>query len=199
MTETLVVTDRIWTIPNLISMARLLLVPVVAILIFTEHYIWAVLVLAFSALTDWLDGVVARKLNQLTKLGQALDPAADRLFILVSLVGLAAKGFIPWWLVFVLLAREIAVGLTLPYLSRRGHPGYPVHFAGKAGTFALMYAFPLLLLGGLPGYFGDFCKVIGWAAALWGVYLYWCSGIIYLNQFRQLLIDQRKDLAARPS
>lgn len=197
MTEPLEVSNKVWTIPNLISMSRLLLVPVVGILIFREHYVAAVVVLALSGFTDWLDGVIARHFNQMTKLGQALDPMADRLFIFITLIGLCAKGFIPWWILVVIVARDLAVGVTIPLLTKRGVPGYPVHFAGKAGTFALMYAFPLLLLGQLDGVIGTICWVVGWAAALWGVYLYWCSAAIYLDQFREFILAERS--RAKPS
>src|SRR5690625_5098517 len=168
-------------------MARLLLVPVVGVLIFTGRDLAAVIVLAVAGISDYVDGWVARRFNQMSKLGRLLDPAADRLFIAITLIGMASRGLIPWWLVIAIGSREILVGLTMPELARRGFPGYPVHLAGKAGTMALMYAFPLLLLAGLGNVVGDIAYVVGWAAALWGVYLYWTAGITYLNQFRQVL------------
>lgn len=186
-------TDRIWTVPNLISMARLLLVPVVAILILNEEDIAAVIVLAVAGISDYVDGWVARRFNQMSKFGKFLDPSADRLFIAVTLIGMGVRDLTPWWLVIAIAAREILVGLTIPELARRGFAGYPVHLAGKAGTMALMYAFPLLLLAKLPGYLGDAAYVTGWAAALWGVYLYWTAGMTYLNQFREVV---QKDLRA---
>ncbi|SEE10612.1 CDP-alcohol phosphatidyltransferase family protein [Ruania alba] len=182
-----VFSDRIFTVPNIISLARLLLVPVVGGLILTGHLVAAFVVLVGAGFSDWLDGVIARRFNQTSRLGRFLDPSADRLFILVTIVGLAVQQIIPWWLVVVLLAREIAVGLCLPAMARRGYPGFPVHVAGKAGTFALMYAFPLLLLSHLSGLWGEVAWVIGWAAALWGVFLYWAAGLLYLNQFREIV------------
>src|SRR5690625_515996 len=164
--------DRIWTVPNLISMVRLLLVPVVAMLIFTGENLAAVIVLAVAGVSDYVDGWVARRFNQMSNFGKLLDPAADRLFIAVTLIGIAARDLIPWWLVVAIGSRELLVGLTLPVLGRRGFTGYPVHLAGKAGTMALMYAFPLLLLAGMDGLLGDVAYVVGWAAAMWGVYLY---------------------------
>lgn len=179
--------DRVWTVANLISMARLLLVPVVGVLIFSGHDLAAFITLAVAGISDYVDGWVARRFNQMSKLGRLLDPAADRLFIAITLIGMASRGLIPWWLVIVLGAREVLVGLTVPELGRRGFPGYPVHLAGKAGTMALMYAFPLLLLAGIPNMVGSIAYVIGWAAAMWGVYLYWTAGVVYLNQFREVL------------
>lgn len=183
--------DRVLTVPNLISMARLLLVPVVGVLIFTGNYLAAVVVLAIAGFSDWIDGEIARRFNQASDLGRFLDPSADRLFIAVTIVGLSVQGFVPWWLVGAIFLRELMVGACIPFLVKRGYPGFPVHDIGKAGTFALMYAFPLLLLAQVPGLDGtvvtEAAWIIGWAAALWGVYLYWSAGIAYLAQFRAVL------------
>lgn len=181
------VSARVLTVPNLISLLRLLLVPVFAWLIAAHHDGWAVVVLAFSGATDWLDGVLARRLHQVSRLGQLLDPAADRLFILVTLIGLALRGVLPWWLLVVLLAREVVLGVMLLVLRRHGWGPLPVHLAGKAGTFMLLYAFPLLLLAEWDSWVGTAARVIGWAFALWGVGLYWFAGGLYLAQARRLL------------
>lgn len=181
------VPDRIWTIPNVISFVRLLMVPVVLVLILRGEDVAAVIVLIASAASDWFDGLIARRFNQMSKLGRFLDPSADRLFIAVTLVGMAVRGLVPWWLVVVVFARDAVVGVMLPFMVRRGYPGFPVHLAGKAGTFALMYAFPLLLLTNLDGVPGDVAWVIGWAAAWWGVFLYWCAAALYVDQFRQIV------------
>ena len=185
------VSDRVLTVPNVISMIRLLAVPVVGVLIIQGHLVAAFVVLVGAGLSDWLDGVIARRFHQTSKLGRFLDPSADRLFIFVTIVGLAYQDIIPWWLVAAIVAREAAVGACLPAMMRRGYPGFPVHVAGKAGTFALLYAFPLLLLAHIDGAVGTVAWVAGWAAALWGVYLYWAAGLIYLNQFRQVIAQQR--------
>lgn len=179
--------DRVWTIPNAISFLRLLMVPVVLVLILSGRDVAAVVVLVCSAASDWVDGLIARKFNQSSRLGRFLDPSADRLFIAVTLIGMAVRGLIPWWLVVVVFARDAVVGVLLPFMVRRGYPGFPVHLAGKAGTFALMYAFPLLLLTNLDGLPGDIAWVVGWAAALWGVFLYWCAAALYVDQFRQIV------------
>lgn len=178
---------RVLTIPNVISMVRLLLVPVFGVLIATGEDGWAVVVLAVSGASDWLDGVLARRLGQVTRLGQLLDPAADRLFIAVTLVGLVWRGVVPLWLLVVIVARELVLGVMLIVLARAGYPPPQVHLAGKAGTFALLYAFPLLLLASWDSWVGTVAEVAGWAFALWGVGLYWFSAALYLVQARRRL------------
>lgn len=182
-----VVTQRVLTVPNVISFLRLLLVPVFAVLIYLGKDATAVLVLAVSGASDWLDGVLARRLGQVSRLGQLLDPAADRLFILVTLVGLAWRGAVPWWLVAVLVLRDVVLSVMLLVLRRAGYGPLPVHLAGKAGTFALLYAFPLLLLAEWADPVGLVAGIVGWAFALWGVGLYWFSAGLYLTQARELL------------
>lgn len=187
MAEQGVVSDRVWTVPNAISVVRLLMVPVFAVLIARGDDGWALVVLAVSGASDWLDGVLARRLQQVSRLGQVLDPAADRLFILVTLLGLAGRGVVPWWLVGVLLARELMLLGMLVVLARHGYGPLQVHLAGKAGTFALLYAFPLLLLARWGGVTGDLASVVGWACAWWGVALYWFAGALYVRQAWTLL------------
>ena len=182
-----VVSSRVLTVPNAISFVRLLLVPVFAVLLATGSDGWAILVLAVSGASDWLDGVLARRLGQVSRLGQLLDPAADRLFIIVTLVALAWRDVVPWWLLVVLVLRDVVLGIMLLVLGRAGYAPLPVHLAGKAGTFALLYAFPLLLLAELDSWVGVVAGVVGWAFALWGVALYWFAGALYLAQAARLL------------
>lgn len=191
MTSDEAISTRVLTVPNAISFARLLLVPVFGVLIVTGEDAWALLVLAVSGASDWLDGVLARRLGQVSRLGQLLDPAADRLFILVTLVGLAWRGVVPVWLLAVIVARDAVLGIMLLVLGRRGYPPPQVHLAGKAGTFALLYAFPLLLLAEWDSWVGTAAEVVGWAFALWGVGLYWFAGALYLGQARDLLRGPR--------
>jgi cardiolipin synthase len=174
--------DRLWTIPNAISLVRLLLVPVFAWLIVAGHDVVALVVLAAAGASDWLDGFLARRLHQTSRLGRVLDPAADRLYIFVTLIGLAYRDLVPWWLVGVIVLRELVLAGTIPVLSRYGYGPLPVHMAGKAGTFGLMYAFPLLLLAEVPGALGHAAGVFGWASALWGVGLYWFACLLYVEQ-----------------
>lgn len=178
---------RVLTIPNLISVLRLVAVPGFAWLAWQGQDLAALLVLALAGASDWLDGVIARKYHQGSRLGELLDPAADRLFILVTLLVLAGRGDVPWWLVGVIVAREVVLAVMLVVLRSRRHAPLPVHFVGKAGTFALLYAFPLLLLATWEGWLGAVAGVIGWAFTGWGVGLYWLACILYVRQAVQVL------------
>jgi cardiolipin synthase (CMP-forming) len=183
--------DRVFTVPNLLSLARLLLVPVFAWLIVAQYDGLALLVLAFSGFSDWLDGFLARRWRQVSRVGQLLDPAADRLFILSTLLGLAWRELIPWWLVALIVARDAVLSLTLPILARRGYGPLPVHFLGKAATFNLLYAFPLILLGEGSSGLADVARPLGWAFAWWGTGLYWWAGLLYLRQVRDVVRGSR--------
>ncbi|HQZ85919.1 MAG TPA: CDP-alcohol phosphatidyltransferase family protein, partial [Actinomycetota bacterium] len=140
-----------------------------------------------SGITDWLDGYLARRWNQITRVGQLLDPIADRLYILATLFGLLLRDIIPLWLVILLVSRDVLMAVVLAALKRRGITGLPVHFIGKAATFNLLYAFPLLLLGDGSGTIAEVCRVFGWAFAIWGTALYWWAGALYLEQARRIL------------
>ena len=183
--------DRVLTIPNAISAARLAGVPVFLWLVLgprtaTADY-WAVALLMLAGLSDWLDGKIARAFNQTSRLGQLLDPAADRLYIAATIVALAVRDIIPWWLVAILAARELVVGGALAVLKRRtGFGTLQVSLVGKAATLCLLYAFPLLFLGAHPGWGGTLARVIGWAFAIWGTVLYWWAASLYLTQVRSL-------------
>ena len=175
--------DKVFTWPNALSGLRLLLVPVFLWLILIDQNLLAFAVLAFSSFTDWLDGFLARKLNQMSRLGQLLDPAADRLFIFASLIGLAITDKVPWWLVVAVVARDVLLFFTLPFLAQVGYGPLPVNYTGKAGTFALLYAFPLLLLPEvLPEQAAVIVYPIAWAFAFWGIWLYWWTCGVYLLQ-----------------
>jgi len=181
--QNLQLSDRVITWPNALSALRLLLVPVFLWMILIDQNLIAFAILAFSSFTDWLDGFLARKLNQMTRLGQLLDPAADRLFILASLLGLAITAKVPWWLVLVIVARDLTLFFTLPFLAKVGYGPLPVTYTGKAGTFALLYAFPLMLLPNvLPQEWSVVIYPIAWGFAFWGIWLYWWAGAIYLRQ-----------------
>lgn len=184
--------DRIVTWPNALSAVRLAGVPV---------FLWLVLgprtpaadgiavgILALAGLTDWLDGKLARMLNQASRLGQLLDPAADRLYIAATVIALAVRTIIPWWLVGALAVRELSVALSLLALRRRTVYGaLQVSFAGKAATLCLMYAFPLLFLSAYGGAAAEAVRVIGWAFAIWGTALYWWAALLYLSQVKDLV------------
>lgn len=185
--------DQVWTIPNALSVLRLLGVPLFLWLILQPvfhgpHYDgWAILLLAVSGATDYLDGKIARAFGQVSRIGQLLDPAADRLYILATLAGLAARQIIPVWLAVLLVARDVLMGIPLAVLKRHGFGPPPVHFLGKAATFNLLYAFPLLLLGDGTGLVHDVAGEVGWAFAIWGTALYYLAAGLYVVQVRRLI------------
>ncbi|MEV7526486.1 CDP-alcohol phosphatidyltransferase family protein [Streptomyces sp. NPDC091371] len=185
--ETRVQTDRIFTIPNILSMARLAGVPLFLWLILAEHDGWALAVLMLSGISDYLDGKLARRWNQISNLGRLLDPAADRLYILSTLFGLTYREILPLWLTGALLARDLMLLVNVWILRRHGYPPPQVNFLGKAATFNLMYAFPLLLLSDGTGWLAWTGAVFGWAFAGWGTTLYWWAGILYVVQVRRLV------------
>jgi cardiolipin synthase len=166
----------------MLSFGRLLLVPVFAVLIVLEYDLAAIAVLMISGYTDYLDGWLARRWGQVTRIGQLLDPLADRLYILTTLLGLAYRDVVPWWLVIVLIARDATLTVSLLALTPAERNPLEVNFLGKAATANLLYSFPLLLLGHADNTAGDIAQPIGWAFAWWGTALYWWSGIIYLRQ-----------------
>ncbi|MDP9394401.1 MAG: CDP-alcohol phosphatidyltransferase family protein [Actinomycetota bacterium] len=179
--------DRVVTLPNLLSLFRLAGVPVFLWAVFTRRDGLALAVLMLSGVTDWLDGALARRWQQITRVGQLLDPVADRLYIAATLVGLTARGILPLWLTAALVARDALLALLLPVLHRHGYAPLPVHFLGKAATLSLLYAFPLLLLGDGSGRLATLADVFGWAFAIWGTCLYWWSGVLYALQVHRLV------------
>lgn len=178
---------EIRTIPNMLSLLRLALVPVFLILILNGANWQAVVVLAVASITDFLDGYLARRLNQTTRLGQLLDPAADRLYIFATLAGLAAVGYVPLWLAIVVISRDVLLFMFYPLLASHGYGPLPVHYLGKAGTFALLYAFPLLLIAAAFPLSEDYVLPVAWAFAWWGIGLYWWAGFVYLLQVRNIV------------
>jgi cardiolipin synthase (CMP-forming) len=179
---------RVWTVPNALSMLRLLGVPLFLWLVLgPEADGWALAVLMASGVTDYLDGYLARRLDQASRLGQILDPVADRLYILAVVIGLALRDIVPWWFAVILPLRDVLLWGLVPILRTRGYSALPVHFLGKAATFNLLYAFPLLLLGDGNGAAATLAKVFGWAFAGWGIGLYWWAGILYAYQVYKLV------------
>jgi cardiolipin synthase len=180
--------DRVLTLPNALSVLRLLGVPLFLWLLLGPHADgWAIAVLAVSGFTDWADGVLARKLDQQSEFGAMLDPLADRLYILATLIGLVLRHIIPLWLAVLLVARDLVLGIALWRLKRHGYGPPEVHYLGKAATFCLLYAFPLLLIGDHDWAISDFATPLAWAFTIWGTALYLWAGAIYLLQVRELL------------
>lgn len=182
---------RVWTVPNALSAVRLLGVPLFLWLLLNHHDLWAFAVLVVSGFTDWADGKIARRYNLVSRVGQLLDPLADRLYIVSTVVGLAIRSIIPWWLVVVLVAREVFVFSFGPALRANKLPIPSVHFSGKAATLCLIVGFPLILLGATDLPVATAANWIGWAFAWWGTGLYWFAGILYAVQIRSMIAAVR--------
>lgn len=176
--------DRVLTVPNALSVVRLVLVPVfLYLLLIAEATGWAVAVLMFSGASDWADGKIARLFdNQSSRLGALLDPAVDRIYMVVVPVAMAAAGVLPWWIVGLLLGRDLVLAATLPLLRTRGLTALPVTYIGKAATFALMSGLPLILLGQYDATWARIVLAIGWGFLIWGLAMYLWSAILYLVQ-----------------
>jgi cardiolipin synthase len=188
---------RVWTVPNALSMLRLLGLPLFLWLVLgPEADGWALAVLMASGVTDYLDGYLARRLDQASRLGEILDPVADRLYILAVVIGLALRDIVPWWFAIILPLRDVLLWGLVPILRTRGYSALPVHFLGKAATFNLLYAFPLLLLGDGTGSAATLAKVFGWAFAGWGIGLYWWAGVLYCYQVYRLIKTTERRVVA---
>ena len=182
-----VTSDRVLTLPNVLSALRLVGVPLFLWLLVRGDDGWALLVLMASGVTDYLDGKIARRYGLESRVGQLLDPIADRLYVLTTLLALGWRDVVPWWLVVGLLARDGFMGLVLAVLRPYGYSDLPVHFVGKAATFNLLYAFPLLLLGDGDGTLAALARPVGWGFAWWGASLYWLAAAFYAWQAAALI------------
>jgi cardiolipin synthase len=187
--------SRIWTIPNLISFARLVGVPVFLYLILGPHAdIAAVVVLAVGGSTDWVDGYLARRMNQVSRLGELMDPLADRLYIFATLIAFTVRGVVPWAFFGAIVGRDLVLTLGLLVLRRYGYGPPPVHYLGKTATFILLCAFPMLLLAGALD--STFWSATGWGLAWWGIVLYWIAGLFYIYQVGSAVRGVRRARAA---
>jgi CDP-diacylglycerol--glycerol-3-phosphate 3-phosphatidyltransferase len=184
--------DRVWTVPNALSVLRLLGVPLFLwLLLGPEADGWALVVLMVAGFSDWLDGKLARWLNQGSRLGALLDPAADRLYIVSTLIALAVRDIVPVWLVAVLLVRELVLGILLLVLRRYGYPPLQVHYLGKAATLLLLYAFPVLLIADGDSWLATLAEPFAWALTIWGTALYVLAGLFYAVQVAGLVRAER--------
>jgi CDP-diacylglycerol--glycerol-3-phosphate 3-phosphatidyltransferase len=191
--------DRIWTVPNALSVVRLLGVPLFLWLLLGPHADgWAVLVLALAGVSDWADGKIARAPGQSSRLGALLDPAADRLYIVATLVAFVLRDVVPFWVVAVLVGREVVLGLMLLVLRWYGYPPLQVHYLGKAATFNLLYAFPLLLLADGDGPVVAVARPFAYAFTIWGGALYVLAGVLYVVQVAGIVRTERAAARAAP-
>ena len=193
---------RVLTIPNVLSVIRLLLLPVFGYLLLVRHdYGPAVVILMFSGASDWADGKIARLVpNQSSRLGELLDPLVDRIFMVAVPVTMALAGVVPWWVVAILIGRDVVLAATLPVVRSRGITALAVTYVGKAATFSLMSGFPLILLGQWDSGWSRVVGSCGWAFLIWGTYMYLWSAVLYLLQVRLVVSQLPKvnhDLSAR--
>jgi cardiolipin synthase (CMP-forming) len=186
------VSDRILTIPNLLSFLRALGIPLLIWLILVKEFDgWAIFVLTVAGISDYADGKIARAFNQSSKLGAMLDPAVDRLYIAATLIALAIRDVVPLWILLLLIARDLLLATTLPALYKIGHGPMAVTFLGKAATFNLLYAFPFLLLASGDSFLARFADSLAWAFAGWGVALYLLTGFSYFLGARRIIQDSK--------
>lgn len=184
--------SEILTVPNLVSFVRLLGVPLFLYLLLVPHAdVAAIVVLAIGGTSDWVDGFLARRLKQVSRLGELLDPLADRLYIFATLIALTVRDVLPWWFTIALVAREAFLGVLLLLLRRRGYGPPAVHYVGKSATFILLVAFPVLLLAHVLGQPYGWWYAAGWGLALWGLALYWIAAIFYVIQVYGVLRETR--------
>jgi cardiolipin synthase len=175
--------DRLLTVPNVLSGLRLALIPVFVYLLLVAHADgWSVAILMFSGASDWADGKIARLMDQSTKLGAYLDPLVDRLYMVTTPIVFGLAHILPWWIIAALLIRDVLLAAELPLLRTRGITALPVIYVGKAATFALMSAFPLILLGQWDALWSRVVLACGWAFLLWGTYMYLWSFMVYAWQ-----------------
>lgn len=178
-----VLSDRILTVPNVLSVLRLIGVPVLLWLLLVEHADgWAFALLVVSGVTDFLDGKLARLLDQSSRLGALLDPLVDRLYLIATVVGLLVRAILPWPFVVVVIGRDLVLSATLPIYRRRNLDPPEVIYLGKAATFALMSALPWLLAGQMDWAAAGFGRAFGWALLWWGVAVYVWTGLLYLGK-----------------
>ncbi len=188
--------DRVLTVPNVLSAVRLVLIPVFLYFLLVAHAdAWAVAILAITGFSDWADGKIARVMDQSSKLGALLDPAVDRLYMVTIPVAFGLRGIVPWWLIVTLIARDVLLAAMLPVLRSRGLSALPVSYVGKAATFALMSAFPFVLLGQWDALWSRVILACGWAFLIWGTAMYLWAFVLYLIQL--VMVVRRMPRVAR--
>ena len=189
--------DRILTAPNVITMVRLLCIPLYLWLLFGAHrQIAAAVLLAVLGATDWVDGFVARRYGQVSTFGKVLDPTADRILVGTAVISIMVYGAVPLWFGLATIAREVLVSGVVLLLAAMGAARIDVLWVGKAGTFGLMFAYPTFLLGDGTAGWQEPIRVIGWVTGLVGLALAWWAAGSYIAPARRALREGR---AARRS
>lgn len=197
------VTNRIFTIPNVISFIRLCMVPVYMVLLLNGYDLLATFMFALAAGTDWIDGQLARRTNCVSKLGQLLDPAVDRILMSCGVIGLMLVGRLPIWIVFVVLGRDLMLLVGGAYLLKRYHERVAVIYPGKVATTFLFVGFAGLLLnmpliGGLGWFEASWLPGFGFEACSWGIWFVYAGLLLGLfTTLYYVLAGYRKMQKAR--
>lgn len=190
--------DVFFTIPNVISLLRIVSIPVIGVLIARHEMVSALVLLAISAASDGIDGIIARTFNQVSKIGQILDPIADRLLIFCSILALGLAGIIPWWMLIVVGLRDLIMAVLIVLLAQHDYGPLPVHFVGKTGTALLMVAIVVMIFAGInDDSASQLLNYFGIAACIWGIVLYWLAGYIYMRQGFSLIAADRRSANGR--
>ena len=171
---------RMLTLPNLLTGLRALGIPFFLLLVSNENYGWAIALLVIAGATDYFDGKLARALNQESRLGELLDPTVDRLYIASVLIALYLSAAVPIWVLILIITRDLILATILFVMKLRSLPPFKVTYLGKAATFNILYALPLLLLtSSSSGFLSSLSFIFGWAFAGWGIGLYLWTGAVY--------------------
>jgi cardiolipin synthase len=187
--------DRILTVPNGLTLIRLLCIPLFVVLVARPHrsgWYPAALLLAGLGVTDGIDGYVARHFHQVSKLGQVLDPLADRLLLGVAAVSIIVVGAVPTWVAVAALSREALVAVGFVAVAASGGRRMEVQWAGKAGTFGLMVALPLFLAGHAYDDWHRIAEGLAWVAVTPGLVFGWYAAITYIPMARAAVAEGRR-------
>ena len=187
------VSTAIRTVPNAVTLARLLLMPLCAYLLATGRFGWGIALTAVVGSTDWVDGWLARRTGQVSRLGQLLDPLADRLLIASVAIALVIQDVVPWQAAVLLLARDLVLLCAWPLLKRRGIEPPEVIVLGKAATLVLLIALPVLTLGATGVAVADAARVLGLLGLWAGVVMYYLAGAVYVRMVLDRLGQQAED------
>ncbi len=188
--------DRVWTVPNLISFTRIVLLGVFCWLLFgPNERIAATVTLMFVGATDFLDGYLARRLHQVSTLGKVLDPLADRVVLVTAVLAIAIYGAVPPWLAAVVLGRELLVSVAVVVLAALRARRIDVLWVGKAGTFGLLCCFPLFLLGDEQATWAHVLTDITWVAVVPALILSFAAAAAYVPFARRALDERRPERA----
>jgi cardiolipin synthase (CMP-forming) len=180
------------TVPNVITLIRLACIPVFLWLLFArEDRAAAAWLLGGLGATDWVDGWIARRFDQVSELGKVLDPTVDRLLFIVGAAGIIVDGAVPLWFCWAIVVREVLVGGAMVVLTAMGMQRFPVTWWGKTGTFLLMFALPGLLLGAADVRYGDIVTVGSWILGVPGLFISWYAAFMYVPAMRANLVEGR--------